>query len=196
MVDPTIEDLETTIEQMLGENQHLTRLVEDLSLLARADTDAVSIDRRQVDLSTLVADTSRELSYLAETQGHTLQMEVAGGIQVTGDILRLRQLLLILIDNALKHTPTGGTVTVRLSASHGTRARLEVSDSGTGIDPPDLQQIFDRFYRADKARTGEGTGLGLAIARWIVEAHGGHIEAGNIAPHGAVFTVTLPMTRA
>ena len=84
---------------------------------------------------------------------------------------------------------------MRLSAFHGAHVRLEVSDSGTGIDPGDLPHVFDRFYRANRARSGEGTGLGLAIAKWIVEAHGGHIQAGNLVPHGAVFTVTLPAAR-
>jgi len=77
----------------------------------------------------------------------------------------------------------------------GGRARLEVADSGPGIDPADLPHIFDRFYRADEARTGEGSGLGLAIGRWIAEAHGGHIQAGNAPGGGALFTVTLPLAR-
>jgi signal transduction histidine kinase len=189
------ESQQATIEQMLEENRHLTRLVEDLSLLARSDTNAVSIDRRPVDLSSLIRETAGELSYLASEQGVTLQSDVQDNVHVMGDLLRLRQLLLILLDNALKHTPEGGSVHVGL-ATQGGRARLQVADSGPGIDPVHLPRIFDRFYRADQARTGEGTGLGLAIARWIVEAHGGQITAGNVSPHGAVFTVTLPPGRA
>ncbi|MBV9279968.1 MAG: hypothetical protein JOZ41_07795 [Chloroflexi bacterium] len=195
MAEPSADDLQATIAQMLGENQHLTRLVEDLSLLARTDTDAVAIDQRPVDLSSLVAETAAEIQPLAESQGVTLQTEVRGGIWTLGDLLRLRQLLLILLDNALKHTPEGGTVGVRLFL-HGDRARLQVADSGPGIDPADLPRIFDRFYRADRARTGEGSGLGLAIGKWIVEAHGGQIQAANASPRGAVFSVTLPVTRA
>jgi signal transduction histidine kinase len=195
MASPSTEDLQATVAQMLSENQHLTRLVEDLSLLARTDTDTVAIDRRPVDLSSLVADTTEELRFLAEEQGVALDTDLQGDVQVTGDTLRLRQLLLILLDNSLKHTPPGGTVNVQLGA-HGSRARLQVTDSGKGIDPEDLARIFDRFYRADESRTGEGSGLGLAIAKWIVDAHGGHIQAGNAPPMGAVFTVTLPVTRA
>src|SRR5205807_5840174 len=112
-------------------------------------------------------------------------------------LLRLRQLLLILLDNALKHTPSGGTVRVRLAASQSGGARIEVIDSGPGIDPNDLPRIFDRFYRVDKARTGAGTGLGLAIANWTVDAHGGRIWAENVVSNGgAAFTVTLPLARA
>jgi signal transduction histidine kinase len=195
MADPSVDELQATIAQMLTENQHLTRLVEDLSLLARTDTDAVAIERRSVDVSSLVTGTVAELEPLAEAQGVALSADVAGNVNGLGDILRLRQLLLILLDNALKHTPAGGTVSVRLFPQ-GDRARLQVTDSGPGIDPDDLPWIFDRFYRADHARTGEGSGLGLAIGKWIVEAHGGHIQAGNASPQGAVFTVTLPIARA
>jgi signal transduction histidine kinase len=194
MAAPSVDELQATVAQMLSENQHLTRLVDDLSLLARTDTDAISLDRRPTDLSTLIADTAAELSYLAEEQGVTLEHNVEENIMVQGDALRLRQLLLIFLDNALKHTPEGGTVHVEL-AMHGGRARLDVADTGSGIAPADLSRIFDRFYRADEARTGEGSGLGLSIAKWIVEAHGGSIQAGNASPHGAVFTVSLPTLR-
>lgn len=193
--EASVDNLEGAVGQMLIENQHLTRLVEDLSLLARSDSNAGQVNRAPVDLSTLVADTTDELTYLAEDEGVSLQSEVEGAIRVNGDILRLRQLLLILLDNAFKHTPEGGTVLVRLHA-RGNRASLEVVDSGPGIPGSDLNRIFDRFYRVDQARTGGGTGLGLAIARWIVEAHGGQISAANVSPHGAAFTVTLPVSHA
>jgi signal transduction histidine kinase len=193
--DPSVEELQQTVAQMLSENRHLTRLVDDLSLLARTDTGAVVIDRRPVDLSDLLSRTAEEISYLAADRGIDLPADVQENITALGDVLRLRQLFLILLDNALKHTQDGGAVHVRLSAD-GHRARLEVADTGPGIAPADLPRIFDRFYRGDASRTGEGTGLGLAIARWIVEAHGGQIAAGNATPHGAVFTVTLPVARA
>jgi len=194
MAEPSPDDLQAAVAQMLGENQHLTKLVEDLSLLARADTNAVSIERRPVDLSSLVAETTHELAYLAEEKGVSLHAEVKDHITTVGDILRLRQLLLILLDNALKHSPAGGALDVRLSPQDD-RVSLQVRDSGPGIEPADLPQIFDRFYRSDRARTGQGSGLGLAIGKWIVEAHGGQIRAGNASPYGAVFTVTLPLAR-
>ena len=197
LTDSGTEDPRATVEQMLTENHHLTRLVEDLSLLARTDTDAIALERHPVDLSSLLSDLAAELSYVAEADGIALQADVQGHIVVNGDILRLRQLLLILLDNALKHTSSGGTVRVRLTSSHSGGARIEVKDSGPGIDPGDLSRIFDRFYRVDKARTGEGTGLGLAIAKWIVDAHDGRIWAGNATDGtGAVFTATMPLARA
>lgn len=195
MADRSVDDLQATIVQMLGENQHLTRLVEDLSLLARADTDAVTIDRRPIGLSSLVAETASELEPLAHAQGVKLTADVHRHVSVLGDTLRLRQLLLIVLDNALKHTPAGGNVSIRL-VLQGERARLQVRDSGSGIAPEDLPHIFDRFYRADRARTREGSGLGLAIGKWIAEAHGGQIQASNASPTGALFTVTLPVMRA
>lgn len=194
MNETSPEDQQVTIEQMLAQNNHLTRLVDDLSLLARADSDAVTMQRSQVDLSSLVSGITEEITPLAEEQGVRLETESSGHLLVFGDIVRLRQLLLILLDNALKHTPSGGTVRVVL-LPRGSRADLRVIDSGPGIDPDDLPHIFDRFYRADKARSGEGTGLGLAIGRWIVESHGGTIAAGNAEGQGAVFTVTLPVLR-
>lgn len=195
LTEDRFEDREATIEQMLVENRHLTRLVDDLSLLARADSNAVAINHDRMDLSELVAGTASELVPLAEEQGVRLTSEVSSGIWVLGDAMRLRQLLLVLLDNALKHTPSGGEVIVRLGARSG-RAQLSVLDTGPGIDPAHLPRIFDRFYRVDKARSGEGSGLGLAIARWIVQAHSGHIQAENRAPHGAIFTATLPVLRA
>lgn len=194
LIEAPGENQQGTIEQMLAENQHLTRLVDDLSLLARADSQAIAIERRPVDLSGLVMDTTSELEPLAQEQDIRLVVEVDGNVRVLGDVLRLRQLLLILLDNALKHTPAGGEVNVSLRP-HSSQVRLQVTDSGPGINPTDLPRIFDRFYQADQARTGEGSGLGLAIGRWITNVHGGQIQAGNAAPHGATFTVTLPLAR-
>jgi signal transduction histidine kinase len=193
MGDSSTEALQEAVSLMMRENRHLTRLVDDLSLLARSDSNAVSIEHQAVDFSSVVQTTATELAYLAEEQGVTMEIDVHRGIQVTGDVLRLRQMILVLLDNALKFTPPGGTIKVML-ARQGRRVQLQVRDSGPGIAPEHLPRIFDRFYRADKARTSEGSGLGLAIARWIVGAHGGTISAANAPTGGALFTVTLPMT--
>jgi len=180
------------LEQVLAQNAHLTRLVEDLSTLARADSGAVNLDHAPVDLSRLVAETIEGVGVLAEDRGVRLAVEAPEATRVVGDAGRLRQVLLILLDNALKYTPDDGFITVRV-AREGGQARLQVRDSGPGIAPEDLPRLFERFYRADKARTGEGSGLGLAIGRWIAEAHGGHIAAANVPGRGALFTVTLPL---
>ena len=189
------EHPEMLVEQMLVENKHLTRLVDDLSLLARADSQAVSITPTPMNLSSLVTETVQEIEPLAEERGMHLVAHPETNVWVLGDVMRLRQLLLVLLDNALKYTPPGGSLEVSLDTVRD-RAQLQVRDSGPGIPPADLPRIFDRFYRANKARTGEGSGLGLAIAKWIVEAHGGQLRADNTAPHGAIFTAMLPTTRA
>jgi signal transduction histidine kinase len=184
---------QAALEQTLVQTGHLTRLVEDLSLLARSDSGAVSVERAPVDLDHLVAETVEGVDILAEDRGVHLVRDVRGQARVLGDAVRLRQLLMILLDNALKHTPEGGTITVGVT-SQGHRAQLQVRDTGSGIDPKDLPHLFDRFYRADKARSGDGTGLGLSIARWIAEVHGGQITAAN-GEQGATFTVTLPLAQ-
>jgi two-component system, OmpR family, sensor histidine kinase CiaH len=192
--DAATEDEQTALIQMLAQNSHLTQLIDDLSLLARGDSQVVPIEKALVDLSTLISETTDDIEPLAAEQGVRLIAETQENVQIIGDSLRLRQLLIILLDNALNHTPEGGDVRVRLDVEGG-RACLQVIDSGTGINPKHLPSIFDRFYRGDQARTGKGTGLGLAIAKWIVETHGGHIQAGNVPSGGAIFTVTLPVRR-
>jgi signal transduction histidine kinase len=108
---------------------------------------------------------------------------------------RLQQVLLILLDNALKHTPVGGRVALTVSRS-GTQARVDVSDSGEGIRPADLERVFDRFYRANRARSRAdgGAGLGLAIARALVTAHGGSLQLASRLGHGTTATIRLPLT--
>ena len=111
---------------------------------------------------------------------------------VEADPDRLQQVLLILLDNAIKHTPAGGRVDVRVS-QHGPSALIQVEDTGAGIAAEDLPRIFDRFYRADKARSDGGTGLGLAIAKMLVEAHGGHLALTSKPDVGTQVTVSLPL---
>ena len=110
-----------------------------------------------------------------------------------GDRDALRQLLLILIDNAVKYTPAPGSVRLGVRRS-GDDAVIEVADTGIGIAPEDQQRIFERFYRADPARSGNGAGLGLAIARWLVDAQGGRIEVESAPGRGSVFRVLLPLS--
>ena len=184
------EDQQEAVGHVLTQGAHLARLVDDLSLLARADSGAVPVLQESLDLGALVADLVAAMEVVAEERAVTLELATEA-IWVRGDPGRIRQLGLILLDNALKFTPPGGQIAV-IVARHGGHAVLRVRDWGPGIDPLDLPHLFDRFYRADRARHGEGTGLGLAIGRWIVVAHGGEIRAANAPDGGAVFTVTLP----
>jgi signal transduction histidine kinase len=182
--------------EVLGEVKHetsrLTRLVADLLALARADA-GLSIGRALVDLDSVVLETFKTIRPLAH--GQTLTLDPFEPIQVVGDEDRLRQLVLILLDNAIKYTPVGGSVTLGLSQYDG-RAEIVVRDTGVGIPPNDLPHVFERFYRADPARSRDpgGTGLGLPIARWIAEQHGGTIAMQSAPGHGTTVTVQLPST--
>jgi signal transduction histidine kinase len=188
----TSSEQEDALSQALVESRHLARLIDDLSLLARADSGALALDMQPVDLEKLVSETLNGVEMLAEDQGVRLETSVNGAVRVLGDRGRLRQLLVIVLDNALKHTPSGGAISVIVTEANG-KARLRIQDTGPGIEPRDLPRLFDRFYRAKGDRGMDGGGLGLAIARWIVEAHGGSIEAANAAPHGALFSISLPL---
>jgi signal transduction histidine kinase len=191
LADGSPQEQQMALEQTLSQSTHLARLVDSLSLLARADSGVVTIEREPVDITRLARSTVEGVEILAEERDVSLRLSAQPGVYVMGDTGRLRQLLLILLDNALKFTPEGGTITVHIDRQ-GPRARIGVRDSGPGIDPKDLPHLFDRFYRADRARTGEGTGLGLAIGRWIAEAHGGQIMAANAQGGGALFIVIMP----
>ncbi|MGH2388790.1 MAG: sensor histidine kinase [Chloroflexota bacterium] len=191
-LEPSSEDdQQEAVEQVLSRGAHLARLVDDLSLLARADSGAVAIAHERVDLSELARETVNGVELVAEELGIALEVRTDPA-WVRGDAGRLRQLLLILLDNALKHA--SGTKAVEITVRRqNSQVVTTVRDWGPGIDPEDLPRLFDRFYRTDRARGGEGSGLGLAIARWIAQAHGGQIRVGNAPGGGAVFTVTIPL---
>ncbi len=174
-----------------AEVDNLTRLVEELLLLARSDSGAASIERTPVDLGDIAADAASSLVKPASERGVSISADPEPS-PLLGDAARLRQLVLILVDNALAHSPRGGTIAVTVR-HEGDRNRLVVEDDGKGLREEDLPRVFERFWRGAAAPPG-GAGLGLAIAHWIVTAHGGTIAAENRDPHGARFTVDLPAT--
>ena len=182
-------------EMTLKQTLHLTRLVGDLSLLARADSGRLDFEQQPVELDRLAAEVVSDIELLAEDREVQVISNLAPDIIVSGDGGRLRQVLIILLDNALRHTPDDGTISVSLDHERK-EAVIRVADSGPGIPPEELSQVFRRFYRSDNARSGEGTGLGLAIAQSITEALGGRIWAGNAAAGGAVLTVAFPLAPA
>jgi signal transduction histidine kinase len=171
-----------------AEVDHLTSLVEDLLLLARSDSGAVELRRDPVELADVAGEALQRLRSLADARDVMLSLDAAPAT-VTGDADRLRQLVAVLVDNAIRHSPAGGSVRVTITGdSHPT---IQVDDQGKGIQPQDLPNVFDRFWRAADAPSG-GTGLGLAIAAWIAEHHGGAIQAQNRPMGGARFEVRLP----
>jgi signal transduction histidine kinase len=181
------------VTEIIRETDHLNRLVRDLLTLARADTETVKIHTGPVDFRALVGEVHEDLQRIAESRGIESELSLNGPVTVTGDEGRLRQLLLILLDNALKYTDPGGTVTISLGHADR-RARLTVSDTGIGIPAADKPHIFERFYRVDRAREHQsgGTGLGLSIAQWIVQAHNGEIKVESELGQGTTFHVDLP----
>ena len=174
------------------EVDHLTAMVDDLLLLARSDSGAVELERVPVDLGDIASTAAAALSRPATERGVEVLVDPAPA-ELSGDPARLRQLVMILLDNAIRHSPDGGRVLVQVRTD-GPDATLVVEDEGQGIRSEDLPRVFDRFYRAAGA-PGGGTGLGLAIAAWIAERHDGRIEATNRPERGARFTVRLPMAR-
>jgi len=181
-----------SMDAIESEARRMSRLVDDLLLLAKADAGRLSLVKSRVELDTLLLEVYNQARVIGN--GVEVHLGHIDQAQVIGDPDRLKQLLLNLVSNGLKYTPTGGTVTLSLSRDDKW-ARIDVADTGIGIPEADLPHIFDRFYRVDKARarTQGGTGLGLSIARWIVDAHGGQIDVVSRVGEGSTFTVRLPM---
>ena len=177
------------------EAEWLSRIVENLFVLARQPVDAQSLVNEPVRLNEVVAECARAAQVLATRKG--LRLNVGGALEevnLNGDDEMLKRMLLNLLDNAVKYTAPGGEIGVKLASRNGS-AQIVVTDTGIGISPEDQQRIFDRFYRVDKARSRAlgGAGLGLSIARWIVEAHGGTLSVESAPGHGSAFTVEIPL---
>jgi signal transduction histidine kinase len=192
----TPADVMATLEETLFEVNRMAELVDSLLTLARADEGRAPLHLEDVDMQELLA----ELAETASILGEQASVEVAVRVperpfRMRADASRIRQMLTNLLTNAIKYTPPSGNVWID-SSHRDDEIVVTVRDSGIGIAPGDLPHIFDRFWRADPARsrTGNrpGAGLGLAISRWIAEAHGGSIEAKSRTGHGTTFTVTLP----
>jgi signal transduction histidine kinase len=178
-VSRSLEDLDAGTDQ-------LRRLVDDLLLLARSDAEAIELEAVDSDLAQVTAETVEGLEPVARDRGVRLELDIEPA-PIRGDPARLGQLVSILVDNAIRHSPPEGVVTISVR-----KGRLLVEDSGGGIAEEHLPRVFERFWRAPNAPVG-GTGLGLAIAAWIVERHGGTIAAANRASgSGARFSVSLP----
>jgi heavy metal sensor kinase len=188
--DATYRDV---IGSMLEEVDRLTRLVDSLLILTRADSGKIQLVPEVLDLGGLAGHVIDQLRVLADEKQQALALRAPIRVHATGDAALIRQALMNLIHNAIKYTPSGGAITVDVSAT-GRRAMIEVRDTGPGIPAAHRDRIFDRFYRVDASRSREdgGVGLGLAIARWAVEANGGQIELASELTEGSLFRVILP----
>ena len=190
LVDGVLEPDQETLASLHDEVLRLSSLVGDLETLAAADAAALRLDRRPIDLAE-VAGAAVSLARGAAADADVHLEAALAPVPVEGDPERLRQVVVNLLSNALRHTPAGGRIDVRTAAEDGD-AELEVLDTGEGIAPEDLPHVFERFYRGGGAEAGSGSGIGLAVAAELVAAHGGSIEARNRAEGGAAFTVRLP----
>lgn len=189
------EDYKLVLESNLEEIDRLTRIVDELLFLSRADLGEVTMASLPVHLDELLQEVQKQASVLGQERNVQVALGSLAPATVLGDELRLRELLLNLVDNAVKYSKPGGRVELDLAAGGG-QARLSVSDQGIGIPPDALARIFDRFYRTNEARAHakQGTGLGLSICKWIAEAHRGRIEVHSQPNQGSRFTVILPLT--
>ncbi len=195
--DDDVEARALFLPQIAAELERMIRLVTDLLELARSDGGAVPLRRERFDLTDVAMSTVNSFAQRADALGVELELDAPAAVELEADRNNLIQVAMNLVDNALRHTPAGGRVTVALFRD-GDEAVLTVSDTGSGIPFADLSRIFERFYVVDRSRAREntGTGLGLAIAKQLVDAHGGALSVESEYGHGATFTMRIPITAA
>jgi heavy metal sensor kinase len=192
--EKTPDEYRTVLSSTLEEILRLKSIIDNLLTLGKADQGVLDLKLEEVHLDSLIKDLHDDSEMLAETKHITVELKKSEPVTIVGDKGRLRQLFLNLVDNAIKYTPEGGHVAISVERQNGS-ALVEVQDNGIGIPEHDLDKIFDRFYRVDKARSREmgGTGLGLSIAKWIVQLHRGTISVESELNRGSKFTVLLPI---
>lgn len=190
-------DYKASLSVIQEEAERLSRLVDDMLALARADAGHWPLKVEDIYLNDLVEECSRAVRALASARGVILAVEPSADIEFRGDEDLLKRVVLNLLNNAIEYTPAGGSVSVKVERRES-GAAIVVADNGIGIMPEEAALVFNRFYRADKARSraSGGTGLGLAITKWVVEAHGGSISLISEPGCGSTFTVALPISDA
>jgi len=190
----SVEDYRRLLISQLEEFDSLTRMINDLLVLANAEAGEIRWSEQDVNLSQLVVSLAEQLEPVAAARDIRLETAAAPDVYARGDAAWLERVILNLLDNAIKFTPNGGHIQVSV-ASEGGRAKLRVADEGIGIPAEALPHVFERFYRAEPSRSKRipGVGLGLALAKWIVEKHCGSITAESEPGHGTCFTVWLPL---
>jgi heavy metal sensor kinase len=195
--DRSPKEYQDIIGSMLEETNRLTRLVESLLTLSRADAGQINLQSSVIAMMALLRDSAVLIEPLMEEKQQHLLVQGDENARVVGDFLFLRQAFLNLMHNATKFSPAGGTISVSVGVDQGGSVVASVEDSGPGIPAEYQEKVFERFYRLDQARgrhTG-GAGLGLAIVKWVVRAHGGEVRVENGAAGGSIFRVQLPLAR-
>lgn len=192
--DRTNSEYRQSLETISQEAHRIAHIVDQLLTLARADAGKEKLTLKEVNLNELISELSSDIEILCRDKGLEFQLNQVEDLVVNGDDVKLRQLFLNLLDNAIRYTPSGGSISVSVYRE-GQMAVVSISDTGIGISREDLPHIFDRFYRVDKVRSPNkgGSGLGLAISRQIAEAHRGKIEVQSEVGKGSIFSVFLPL---
>jgi len=190
-------EYQDVIGSMLEEVDRLTRLAESLLALSRADAGHVQLQREDIPLLRLAKEASSVVEVLAEEKRQQIDIEGDANLLVSVDRLILRQAIVNLLDNAIKYSPPGSRILVRVESHGDKQVFLDVVDQGPGIPNEHQPHVFERFYRVDRARTREwgGAGLGLSITRWAVEAHRGEITLKSEEGHGSTFRISLPVAK-
>jgi two-component system OmpR family sensor kinase len=188
------EEYQRVLMSIVEEIDFITKVLEGLWILSMGESGGIVLDLQPIDLAGLMRRADEEAKILARGKGLSITLRKTEEVTVRGDERWVRQLLLNLIDNAIKYTPPGGRITLSMERNEGF-ARLVIEDTGIGIPEESLPHIFDRFYQVDKvkARAIGGCGLGLSICKWIVEAHGGAIEVSSCLEYGTKISVQLPL---
>lgn len=191
--EETVESQKKWLGNILTENRRMSKLVSDLLFLARADSNQQMFEKRFFPLEDVLMEAVLSLQPLASKKSIVLEADIKPACEFFGDEARIKQLIVILVDNAIKYTQQNGLVQVSLNL-HESQIEIIVADNGEGIAKEHLDKIFERFYRVDKARSREsgGTGLGLSIADWIVKGHHGTITVASTPGKGTTFKVSLP----
>lgn len=188
----TIEEKAIDISTISKECRRLSKLVANLLLLARSDSNQIEMDKKEFALDALLMEVVDPYTEIAAYQEKKMTLEIESKVSFTGDRERIHQMVVILLDNAMKYTDVGGTIQVACMQTSSS-IMIQVKDNGIGIKEEDIPKLFDRFYQGDKARTkSEGAGLGLSIASWIVEKHYGKIKVESKMNEGTCFEVILP----
>ena len=195
LADPSIQNpfLRQVLEDLKSEVKKMTNLVSDLLMVARSDNNALKFKIQRLDLTEILKQVIRTMTPIAEKKNIRLGGEDFRKAMINADEQKIKQLAIILVDNAIKYTPEGGAVLIKLEKTDDSRAVFSVIDNGVGIAPENLDKVFERFYRVDKARSREmgGNGLGLAIAAEIAKLHDGKISVISQFGEGTKFTVEL-----
>jgi len=186
-------DYQVLLMSNLEEIDRMSCIIDDLLLLSKADTREIKLNVEEVALRDLIIDVCMDMKVVADKKSVALETSELEDIRLKGDELKLRRMLLNIVENGIKYSHIGGKVSVSSYVNDG-YAKIDIKDNGIGISEEDIKYIFDRFYRADRSRKREsGSGLGLSISRWIAEAHKGGIEVKSQPAQGSMFTIKLPI---